>query len=110
MSDETKPTDLKVMTHYKQYELFRPISTSKEMQQVYECVGEYTGECCPKSVDSHGRCIIRVKDANDKMEYKFRQFSRAALLKANGDYDKEREKNAPCWRWFDENHKPYSIH
>ena len=44
------------------------------------------------------------------MGYKFSQFSRAALLKANGDYDKEREKNAPCWRWFDENHKPYSIH
>ena len=58
MSDETKPTDLKAMTHNNQYELFRPTSTSEEMQQVYEWAGEYTGECCPKSVDSHERCIM----------------------------------------------------
>ena len=92
MSDETKPTDLKVMTCYKQYELLWSISASKEIQQKDESAGEFTGECCPKSVDSPGRCIICVKDANDQMRHKFRQFSRAALLKANGDYDKGREE------------------
>lgn len=53
--------------------------------------------------------FICVKDTNDKMRYTFRQFNRAVLLKASGDYDKKREKNTPRWRWFDKTHKAYSI-
>ena len=34
-------------------------------------------------------CIC-VKDTNDKMGYTIRQFNRAVLLKASGDYDKKR--------------------
>lgn len=92
------PPDLKIITQYKQYKLRTPIYTSRETQQIYDS-SKYIRTC-----DTYGRVIVEVLDnRNEYTGCRYARFSRAALLKYNNDYKKEKE--APKYRMFDENHK-----
>ena len=96
----TTPSDLKIMTQYKQYTLRKPIYTSRETQQIYDSSKDI------RTCDTYGRVIVEVADNRNKFTgYRYARFSRAALLKYNNDYDYEKEKEAPKYRMFDEHHK-----
>ena len=95
------PSDLKIMTHYKNHTLKFPIYTSFETQQIYDCNKQV------KTCDSRGRVIVEVIDERNKYSgFRYAQLNRSALLKANNDFDKERESEAPRYRFFDSNHQP----
>ena len=96
----TIPSDLKIMTQYKQFTLRNPIYTSRETQQVYDSFKDI------RTCDSNGYVIIEVLDERNKFSgFRYAKFRRAAVLKYNNDYDREREKDAPRYRKFDEHHK-----
>ena len=94
--------DLKEMTSYKGYILRYPIYTSRSTQQIYD----YNKNI--KSCDANGRVIVDVLDERNTFSgFRYARFKRSMLLKANNDYDKEKEKEAPCYRYFDEHHQPF---
>ena len=94
--------DLKLITQYKGNTFKYPIYTSKQTQQIYNFEKKI------KTCDSNGRVIIEVIDERNKFSgFRYARFKRYLLLQANGDYDKEKENEAPYYRYFDEHHKPF---
>ena len=94
--------DYKIITQYKGHTLKYPIYTSRKTQQIYDSIKNV------KTCDSKGYVIVEVIDERNKYSgFRYGKFRRCALLKFNGDYDCEKEKNAPRYRYFDEHHKPF---
>ncbi len=94
------PSDLKMMTEYKGYTLRNPYYTSRQTQQIYDAQKNV------RTCDSKGYVILEVLDERNKFSgFRYAKFRRAALLKYSGDYDLLKEKDAPRYRLFDENHQ-----
>ena len=94
--------DYKLITQYKGNTFKYPIYTSRQTQQIYDSNKNV------KTCDSIGRIIIEVLDERNKHSgFRYARFKRYLLLQANGDYDEEKEKDAPRYRYFDENHQPF---
>ena len=94
------PSDLKIMTQYKKFTLRNPYYTSRETQQIYDSQKNV------RTCDSHGYVIIEVLDERNTFSgFRYAKFRRAAVLKYNDDYDRERERDAPRYRCFDEHHQ-----
>ena len=92
--------DYKIMTQYKGHTLKYPIYTSRQTQQIYDSNKNV------KTCDSKGYVIVEVLDERNKFSgFNYAKFKRSMLLKANDDYNKEKEEVAPRYRYFDENHK-----
>ena len=95
-------SDLKEMNSYRNLTFKFPIYTSQSTQQIYDCNKRI------KSCDANGRVIVEVLDERKQYNgFRYAQLSRAGLLKANNDYNKELEQEAPRYRYFDENHQPF---
>ena len=94
------PNDLKMMRAYNHLTFLYPIYTSQSTQQIYDSTKRI------KTCDSNGRISIAALDERSKYNgFRYAQLSRAALLKANDDYIRELEKEAPRYRMFDEHHQ-----
>ena len=94
--------DYKIITQYKGNVFKHPVYTSRKTQQIYDF------EKNVKTCDSNGRVIIEVIDKRNKYSgFRYARFKRYLLLQANGDYDKKKERDAPCFRYFDEHHTPF---
>ena len=93
-------SDLKEMNSYRNLAFKFPIYISQSTQQIYDCNKQI------KSCDSKGRVIVEELDEREQYNgFRYAQLSRARILKANNDYIKELEREAPCYRYFNENHQ-----
>lgn len=94
--------DLKIMNSYRKFNFKHPIYTSQSTQQIYDFNKQI------KACDANGRVIVEVLDERKQYNgFRYARLSRCMLLKANNDYNKELEKEAPRYRWFDEKHQPF---